>query len=85
MDNVNYPDRRYVRTGNILDVGNMVRKVTSVRQFRLNSMLYVSGPMNQQKATQEYSPIVNRLHLMSDLTTKKNKKNSKLPSSILLY
>ncbi|CAN6864929.1 unnamed protein product [Brassica oleracea] len=38
----------------------------------------------QQKATQEYSPIVHRLHLMLDLTTKKNKKNSKLPSSILL-
>lgn len=28
----------------MLAVGSMVPKVTSVRQFRLNSSLYVSGP-----------------------------------------
>ncbi|KAL0659799.1 hypothetical protein Bca4012_080384 [Brassica carinata] len=33
------------RTGHMLAVGSMVPKVTSVRQFRLNSSLYVSGPM----------------------------------------
>ena len=30
-------------TGHVLAVGSMVTKVTSVRQFRLNSSLYVSG------------------------------------------
>ncbi|CAN6835404.1 hypothetical protein Bca52824_048341 [Brassica carinata] len=33
------------RTGHMLAVGIMVPKVTSVRQFRLNFSLYVSGPM----------------------------------------
>lgn len=31
-------------TGHVLAVGSMVPKVTSVRQFRLNSSLYVGGP-----------------------------------------
>lgn len=34
-------------TGHVLAVGSMVPKVTSVRQFRLNSSLYVSGPTLQ--------------------------------------
>ncbi|GLT65713.1 hypothetical protein SLA2020_381270 [Shorea laevis] len=34
-------------TGHVLAVGSMVPKVTSVRQFRLNSSLYVSGPTVQ--------------------------------------
>jgi len=32
-----------VPAGHVLAVGSMVTKVTSVRQFRLNSSLYVSG------------------------------------------
>jgi len=36
-----------VPAGHVLAVGSMVPKVTSVRQFRLNSSLYVSGPTLQ--------------------------------------
>ncbi|KAF3603389.1 hypothetical protein F2Q69_00036339 [Brassica cretica] len=42
------------RTGHMLAVGSMVPKVTSVRQFRLNSSLYVSGPMARAGAPRSF-------------------------------
>jgi hypothetical protein len=36
--------------GHVLAVGSMVPKAPSVRQFRLNSSLYVSGPIGRAGA-----------------------------------
>lgn len=48
---IRYSSLRYVAlrvpAGHVLAVGSMVPKVTSVRQFRLNSSLYVIGPTLQ--------------------------------------
>jgi hypothetical protein len=41
-------------TGHVLAVGSMVPKVTSVRQFRLNSSLYVSGPTGRAGAPRSF-------------------------------
>lgn len=38
----------------MLAVGSMVPKVTSVRQFRLNSSLYVSGPTARAGAPRSF-------------------------------
>lgn len=38
----------------MLAVGSMVPKVTSVRQFRLNSSLYVSGPTGRAGAPRSF-------------------------------
>ncbi|CDY17100.1 BnaC06g00330D [Brassica napus] len=38
----------------MLAVGSMVPKVTSVRHFRLNSSLYVSGPMARAGAPRSF-------------------------------
>lgn len=38
----------------MLAVGSMVPKVTSVRQFRLNSSLYVSGPTGRAGALHSF-------------------------------
>lgn len=38
----------------MLAVGSMVPKVTSVRQFRLNSSLYVSGPTGRAGALRSF-------------------------------
>lgn len=41
-------------TGHVLAVGSMVPKVTSVRQFRLNSSFYVSGPTGRAGALRSF-------------------------------
>ena len=40
--------------GHVFAVGSMVPKVTSVRQFRLNSSLYVSGPTGRAGALRSF-------------------------------
>jgi hypothetical protein len=41
-------------TGHVLAVGSMVLKVTSVSQSRLNSSLYISGPIGWAEALRSF-------------------------------